>query len=123
MLAGQLLYFQRVVICGCQRLLEDHVDLARGAGFYDFQVAIVFGKRPDDVRLGFVQHLFVVAEEWRGGRASFFGFGDKVGIGLGDAYQLDVLAIQHGLEVAPHVAVHHRYDGDFVVLGLEGEGH
>ena len=121
-LAGQLLYFQRVMIRGGQRLLEDHVYLARGAGLNDFQMAVVLYERPDDVRLGFVQHLLVVVEERNLGEA-LMGFGDQVGNGLGDAGQFRVFSVQHRLEVAPDMGVHHADDGDLVVLGLERESH
>jgi len=48
--------FQGVMICGGERLLENHVDPTGRVGLYDLQVTVVLDERPDHVRPGLIQH-------------------------------------------------------------------
>ncbi len=122
-LPRELLDLQRVMIRRRQRLLEDQVDLPRRARLGHFQMPIVLDKCPDDIRLHLIEHLLVIVKDGSVRRPSLFGLGNQLGVGLRDAHQLCILAVEHGLQVIPDVGMHEADNGDLVILGTHRQRH
>jgi len=116
--AGEIGHRQRILISGCQGLLVDDVDVARGAFLQDLEVPL-FSTKAHTISGLASSSIFVIVEEGNVG-AAFFGLGDQVGMVSAIPTSFTCCFGPYAAD-SRHSGMYQADDGDLVGLGEGGE--